>query len=58
MTLSEAGKQLSLSPETLRIQIRNGKLRAERHGRDWWVTQGEIERYRIASLGKRQPKAG
>jgi excisionase family DNA binding protein len=52
MTLTEAGKRLGLNPETLRIQIGKGKMRAERHGRDWWVTPAEVERYRAESLGR------
>lgn len=54
MTLKDAAVRLDLSPETLRIQIAKGKLRAERHGRDWWVTPSEVERYRAQSLGRHQ----
>lgn len=52
MILKEAAEQLGRDPETLRIQIAKGKLRAEKRGRDWWVTPGEVERYRRESLGK------
>jgi hypothetical protein len=34
---------------TLRQQIANGKLRAEKRGRDWHVTPKEVERYRKES---------
>lgn len=46
MTLTEAAAALGVSPSTLRWQIRNGKLRAVKRGRDWWVTKQEVERYR------------
>jgi len=46
MTLKEAAAILNLSPTTLRVQVRNGKLRASKKGRDWHVTAGEVERYR------------
>ena len=46
MTLKEAAALLHLSPTTLRLQIRNGKLKAKKIGRDWWVTPKEVERYR------------
>ena len=46
MTLNEAAAVLGLSPSTLRWQIHNGKLRATKRGRDWWVTKAEVERYR------------
>lgn len=44
--LSEAAQRLGLSASTLRHQIRNGRLRAVKVGRDWTVTEREIERYR------------
>ena len=46
MTLIEAAARLGLSPTTLRVQIRNGKMRAKKVGRDWHVTPAEVERYR------------
>jgi len=49
MTLIEAAALLDLSPTTLRVQIRNGKLRAKKVGRDWMVTPMEVERYRRES---------
>jgi len=45
-TLSEAARTLGLSPSTLRHQIANGRLRARKVSRDWYVTDEEIERYR------------
>ena len=58
MTLDEAAAALGLSTVTLRSQIANGRLRAVKHGRDWWLTPGEVERYRADSLGRpgRRPK--
>jgi len=53
LTLTEAAQSLGLSPITLRIQIRNGKLKARKLGRDWIVTQREVERYRRESLQQR-----
>lgn len=45
MTLIEAATILGVTADTLRQQVRNGKLRATKRGRDWWVTKGEVERY-------------
>jgi excisionase family DNA binding protein len=50
LTLTEAAALLGLSPITLRVQIRNGKMRASKKGRDWFVTPREVERYRRQSL--------
>jgi hypothetical protein len=53
VTLNEAAVVLGLSPETLRVQINRGKLRAKKVGPVWTVTPHEIERYRRESLGRR-----
>lgn len=45
MTLTEAATILGLSPDTLRQQVHNGKLRAVKQGRDWSVTPREVARY-------------
>lgn len=50
ITVIEAAKQLGISPATVRQQIRNGALRAEKHGRDWFVTPLELRRYREQHL--------
>jgi len=50
LTLTEAAGLLGLSPITLRIQIRNGKLKARKLGRDWIVSRAEVDRYRRVSL--------
>lgn len=46
MTLADAAAHLGMSPDTLRWQIRNGKLRAKKIGPIWVVTEREVERYR------------
>ena len=58
MTLREAAAALGLTTGTLRQQIALDRLRAIKHGRDWWVIPGEVERYRAESLGRpgRRPK--
>ena len=56
MTLIQAAAFLGVTAATLRQQIANGKLRATKRGRDWWVTPKEVERYRRESLG-RVPRA-
>lgn len=52
MTLNEAAELLGVHPSTLRHQVRNGRLEASRHGRDWWVTEASVAAYRAASLGR------
>ena len=46
VTIPEAARSLGLAESTLRRQARLGKLAAHKIGRDWYVTVGEVERYR------------
>lgn len=52
MTVTEAAERLGLSPNTLRNQIRSGRLRASKRGRDWWITEAALNEYRAVRLGK------
>jgi len=52
MTLPEAAALLAVTPATLRQQIANGRLHATKRGRDWWLTQTEVERYQRESAGR------
>ena len=50
LTLKEAAAEAAaqgepISPNTLRVQVRNGKLKAEKRGRDLVVTRQELRRY-------------
>lgn len=49
VTLTEAAASLGVTAATLRQQIANGKLRAVKHGRDWYVTPAAVEAYRTQS---------
>jgi hypothetical protein len=46
VTLPEAARSLGRADSTLRHQIRRRKLAAHKIGRDWYLTVGEVERYR------------
>jgi excisionase family DNA binding protein len=45
MTLNEAATILGVQADTLRRQVRLGKLMARKVGRDWHVTPKEVDRY-------------
>lgn len=38
MTVQEAAEYLGISPQRVRQFIKSGRLKATRHGRDWWIT--------------------
>lgn len=43
--LSEASRSAGLDPATLRQQIRNRRLRATKHHREWWVKPASLKEY-------------
>jgi excisionase family DNA binding protein len=45
LTLVQAAERLQMSPDTLRWQVRNGKLKARKVGPVWTVSEREVERY-------------
>ena len=49
LTLTEAAARLGVTAATLRQQVANGRLRARKMGRDWTVSEREVERYRRES---------
>ncbi len=56
--LSEASKTAGLDASTLRQQIRNRKLRATKHHREWWVKPADLQQYldNRAPQGRRSEK--
>ena len=48
-TLTQAAALLGVTAASLRQQIPNGKVKARKVGRDWTVTEREVERYRRES---------
>lgn len=50
LTIAAAAKKVKRSPKTLRAQIRNGRIQAQKVGRDWLVWEADLMRY-MASLG-------
>lgn len=45
MLLKEAAQILGIQPATARQQIKNGRLYADKIGRDWHVAMAEVRRY-------------
>jgi uncharacterized protein YuzE len=52
LPLSHAADRAGVTPDTLRQQIRNQRLKAIKRHREWWVAPAELERY-LASRGQR-----
>lgn len=54
--LAEAADLLGVDHSTLRAQVHRGRLHAFKVGRDWLVTEEEVERYRREVQGPRATK--
>jgi hypothetical protein len=52
ISLADAGAELGISAETLRTQVRRGRLQARCVGKTWITTRQEVARYRRESLGR------
>lgn len=55
MTLADAGEALGVSPSTLRVQIKRGRLAAIKIGKTWVVSPEELARYGGDHLRKPAP---
>ncbi|MGH2966289.1 MAG: helix-turn-helix domain-containing protein [Solirubrobacterales bacterium] len=55
--LAAAAAVLGVDHSTLRAQVHRGRLRAFKVGRDWLVTDEEIDRYRREVQGGRATKS-
>jgi len=43
LTANEAAERLGLSPQQIRTIIRQGKLPATKHGRDWVIDSNDLQ---------------
>jgi excisionase family DNA binding protein len=57
MTTSEAADRLGIKARSVVWAIRAGHIKAEKRGRDWWIEDAEIERYRRERKPAHRPKA-
>jgi excisionase family DNA binding protein len=46
LTIPEAAESLGLASSTVRRQVGRGRITGTKFGRDWYVTAGEVEKYR------------
>jgi uncharacterized protein YjcR len=53
MRLAELAEQLGIQPDSLRVQVHRGALKASKEGPIWIVTNKEAKRYTDEQAGKR-----
>ena len=52
LTTAEAARELNISPMRVRALIYEGRLKAEKHGRDWLIEPGALEAVRVRKWGR------
>lgn len=55
LTIKQAADALGITPSGVHQALRNRRMTGERKGRDWYIAQNEVERYK-AEPRKRGPK--
>jgi len=60
MTTDQASKWLEergilLQPNTVKRHILRGNIQAEKHGRDWWITETALETFIATRRGRGKP---
>lgn len=51
-TTKEAAKILGLSPVTMRIYANKGIIKAQKRGRDWFISQTEVTKFKLRERKK------
>ncbi len=46
MTTQQAAEKLGLSPRTVSRYCQDGRLKATRHGRPWWITAAAVAKFK------------
>lgn len=52
LTTNEAAAQLGIKPRSVVALLQRGRLQGVKHGRDWAIDAGEVDRYQR----ERQPR--
>ena len=59
LSTREVARRLSVWTSTIRKACRRGELEALRIGRDWWIEESALERYRpVYGRGRWGPRGG
>jgi excisionase family DNA binding protein len=56
MTTTEAAALLGVQPKTVSRYIKRGLIKAEKRGRDYWITVAELDRFKAARRGRGRPR--
>jgi excisionase family DNA binding protein len=54
LTAAEAAEHIGVTPQQVRTLIRQGKLIAEKHGRDWYVREADVLKFERMPAGRPQ----
>ena len=52
LTVPQAALLLKLAPRSVRMFIERGMIKGEKRGRDWFITQDEVDRYTVSAASQ------
>lgn len=58
MTTVEAGKRLGVGTQRVRDLIENGRLKAQKYGRDWMIEESEVASFKRGKPGRPKKNRG
>jgi excisionase family DNA binding protein len=56
LTTTEAAALLRVQPKTVSKYIKRGILQAEKRGRDYFIAESELERFKVERRGRGRPR--
>lgn len=58
LTVNQVAERLERDPSLIRAYCRQGRIRAERHGRDWLIEESAVAKFEKTRRGPGRPPAG
>lgn len=56
MTTEQAGQRLGITADMVKKHCQRGHLKAEKHGRGWWITEAALKTFIERRRGPGQPR--
>ena len=56
LTTAEAAQRLGIKPRSVSLLLRQGMLQGVKRGRDWFIEETEVERYKAERKPAHRPR--
>jgi excisionase family DNA binding protein len=55
LSVTEMAERLGIDPSLVRVYCREGRIKAEKMGRDWFASEGAVQRFERNRAGRGRP---